>query len=186
MTSRNGLAEPLYGLTVNATDHHRDTSASATIFVTGRINKTVRLIQPDQGGRDFPTVAGQRLLCTVARAVTGFPVPKRPRIFTRHRPRRGAVVHTGRLVYNPLNPLAKITGHPLNFDATNGSGQIIHDGEDALFGEGGDDWLVGGTDVDYLFGGAGNDTINADDNLDTNSGPTLRPRALQQCGHRLR
>jgi hypothetical protein len=36
-----------------------------------------------------------------------------------------------------------------------------------LFGDVGNDWLVGGTNEDHLYGGYGNDLLNADDNLDS-------------------
>ena len=37
----------------------------------------------------------------------------------------------------------------------------------AIFGDLGNDWLVGGTGRDTLWGGSGNDLLNADDNLNT-------------------
>ncbi|HAM72131.1 MAG TPA: hypothetical protein DCM86_10855, partial [Verrucomicrobiales bacterium] len=172
MASRNGLAEPLYGIqpaqqqTITAA-----TSATATINVAGRMNYAVQLIQPDLGGRDMiygglgndflHGGAGSDGL-SGAEALPEFyatPALSGYRMFT-----------PGVLHYDPLNPLAKIANHPLNFEAVDAAGRVVHDGEDALFGEAGDDWLVGGTDVDYLYGGVGNDMLNADDNLDTNGG----------------
>ena len=44
---------------------------------------------------------------------------------------------------------------------------VVNDGRDVLFGDGGNDWLVGGTNSDVLFGGWGNDVLQADDNLDS-------------------
>jgi len=77
---------------------------------------------------------------------------------------------TGRFDLLNLNaPMAKVSGHPLNFLAFNGS-VPIDDGRDALFGDDGADWLVGGTNADHLYGGTGNDVLNADDNLDTSGG----------------
>ena len=52
-----------------------------------------------------------------------------------------------------------------SFDA--GPTATIDDGKDVLFGDAGNDWLVGGTNQDVLFGGAGNDLMNGDDNLDS-------------------
>ena len=43
----------------------------------------------------------------------------------------------------------------------------IDDGKDRLFGDLGNDWLVGGTQNDRLFGGMGDDVHNLDDNHDT-------------------
>lgn len=79
--------------------------------------------------------------------------------------------------YNPSDPLRKIMVAPgidflLNFesattfDATTPQ-TVIDDGRDALFGDVGNDWLVGGTNEDHLYGGYGNDLLQADDNLDS-------------------
>jgi len=71
----------------------------------------------------------------------------------------------------------------LNFDATEGpldaqwiQGQTKYkavptDGNDALFGDLGPDWLVGGSGRDRLWGGWGDDLLNLDDNLDSPCGP---------------
>ncbi|MCA9035403.1 MAG: hypothetical protein KDA91_09740 [Planctomycetaceae bacterium] len=72
--------------------------------------------------------------------------------------------------YNPADPLAKINGFILNFDATDANGQKISDGADNIFGDEGNDWIVGGTDEDRLIGGTGDDLLNVDDNLETNGG----------------
>ena len=79
--------------------------------------------------------------------------------------------------FNPNDPLEKIYVAPgidfllnfvsaTSFDATTPQ-PVVDDGQDVLFGDGGNDWLVGGTNQDILFGGAGNDLLNADDNLDS-------------------
>src|SRR5205085_5328335 len=39
-----------------------------------------------------------------------------------------------------------------------------------IFGDNGNDWMVGGTGRDDVYGGWGNDLINADDNQTTNGG----------------
>jgi hypothetical protein len=78
--------------------------------------------------------------------------------------------------------LQRIANFYLNFDATDGAGAKISDGKDRLFGDVGNDWLVGGTLNDRLFGGAGDDVMNADDNLDTNGGLNNRPDAQQPAG----
>jgi Ca2+-binding RTX toxin-like protein len=46
----------------------------------------------------------------------------------------------------------------------------IEDGNDVIFGDLENDWLVGGTCQDRLFGGYGSDLMNVDDRLDTNDG----------------
>ena len=79
--------------------------------------------------------------------------------------------------FNPNDPFEKIYVAPgidfllnfvsaTSFDATTPQ-TVVDDGQDVLFGDGGNDWLVGGTNQDVLFGGAGNDLLNADDNLDS-------------------
>ena len=59
-----------------------------------------------------------------------------------------------------------------------------------MFGDLGNDWIVGGTGNDHLYGGWGNDLLNADDNLTTNGGlnnvpetqPTYEDRAYGGAG----
>ncbi len=46
---------------------------------------------------------------------------------------------------------------------------VNDDGRDAIFGDLGNDWLVGGTGADDVYGGWGNDLLNADDDQSTNS-----------------
>ena len=62
----------------------------------------------------------------------------------------------------------------LNFDATEGPAAALDpakktDGDDKIFGDLGNDWLVGGSGRDDMYGGFGNDLLNADDDLTTNS-----------------
>ena len=47
---------------------------------------------------------------------------------------------------------------------------VVDDGKDDLFGDFGNDWLVGGTNEDHLWGGYGDDLLNGDDNHDTTLG----------------
>jgi Ca2+-binding RTX toxin-like protein len=74
--------------------------------------------------------------------------------------------------YDEYNPLKKIEGFLLNFDATEGpaAGTKHTDGDDAIFGDLGNDWIVGGTGRDHLYGGYGDDLLNADDDLETAGG----------------
>lgn len=141
---------------------------------TGQMNRTVKLTLPEQGGRDFiygglgndflhggansDGISGAEAM----QEIYDTPSLAAYRMFT-----------PGVLVYDAHNPLAKIAGHPLNFEAADDEGGKIDDGSDALFGESGDDWLVGGTNSDFLYGGTGNDVMNADDNLDTNGGANI-------------
>ena len=67
----------------------------------------------------------------------------------------------------------------LNFNAKdidpNGSPSDNNDGDDAIFGDLGNDWLVVGTGQDHLYGGYGSDLLNADDDHDTNAGVNDAP-----------
>ena len=72
--------------------------------------------------------------------------------------------------YDANNPRTLIAGFLLNFDATDSLNDKIEDGKDRLFGDLGNDWLVGGTMNDRLFGGMGDDVMNADDNHDSQAG----------------
>ncbi|MHC4543730.1 MAG: hypothetical protein ACYSYL_04270 [Planctomycetota bacterium] len=46
-------------------------------------------------------------------------------------------------------------------------GEVYDDGRDAIFGDLGNDWLVGGTGRDNIYGGWGNDLLNVDDDHTT-------------------
>jgi Ca2+-binding RTX toxin-like protein len=65
-------------------------------------------------------------------------------------------------VVRPAGTVPKATGQQ-----TETYPQVNDDGRDLIFGDLGNDWLVGGTGRDDLFGGWGNDYLNADDNLNT-------------------
>ena len=61
----------------------------------------------------------------------------------------------------------------LNNDASEGPDDLTFtmdlqtDGADHLFGDLGNDWIVGGTGRDHFFGGRGNDLLQMDDDLNT-------------------
>ena len=48
--------------------------------------------------------------------------------------------------------------------------RFIPTANDEIFGDLGNDWMVGGTGSDHLYGGLGNDLMNVDDDLDTAGG----------------
>ncbi len=82
--------------------------------------------------------------------------------------------------YDANDPWRKIAVAPgieflLNFVSRTGT-TIVDDGRDVLFGDTGNDWLVGGTNEDHLYGGYGDDLLQADDDLDSTVG-TGDPRA---------
>jgi Ca2+-binding RTX toxin-like protein len=88
------------------------------------------------------------------------------------------------LNFNHLEGSSDLYADGVNFDP------IATDGDDIIFGDLGNDWLVGGTGRDTLYGGFGDDLMNADDNLDTNSGandipdthPSYEDRAFGGAG----
>ncbi len=110
--------------------------------------------------------------------------------------------------YNEYEALVKMDPFLLNFDETEGVyreggtipkvtgnqdpnyGPVYDDGADKIFGDLGNDWLVGGTGRDNMYGGFGNDLLNADDDLTTNGGlndqpdthPTYEDRAYGGAG----
>lgn len=172
ITSRNGIAEPLYGIA--ATTPATLTTGlglQAAIYVTNNLSRTMNLFAQTKGGRDFlfgglgndflhggagnDGISGAEALTEIYDT----PSEASRRLFK-----------PDVLTYNRHNPLARITGHPLNFAATDDFGAFIDDGQDVLFGENGNDWLVGGTNADRIYGGSGNDVLNIDDNLATNGG----------------
>ncbi|MCU0259744.1 MAG: matrixin family metalloprotease, partial [Ilumatobacteraceae bacterium] len=68
---------------------------------------------------------------------------------------------------------AEFNGQPLdfllNFANDTLRNQVVDDGKDTIFGDVGDDWIVGGTNHDRLWGGWGDDLLQSDDDL--NSAP---------------
>ncbi|MCF2147132.1 DUF4347 domain-containing protein [Desmonostoc muscorum LEGE 12446] len=178
-TSRNGLTETLYGInTVNVQTQISlpGPFTGAWIFITGRLNKTVDLAAVSIGGNDVIYGGlGDDFLHGGA-GDDGISGAEAQTAFYNSNP----VTNTNPLGYDPVtrklaaydanNPLKKINNFFLNFDATDSSGNKMNDGKDRIFGDLGNDWLVGGTQNDRLFGGMGDDVINADDNHDTAGG----------------
>ncbi|MDM8557941.1 LEPR-XLL domain-containing protein [Candidatus Parabeggiatoa sp. HSG14] len=210
-TSRNGTAEPLYGI-VTANNEGKISIPGpvigAIVHPDGQINKSVELLAYDQGatgngndviygglGHDYlhggegdDAISGAEAQAGYYHSqphvgmVTGVidgqsytyqtdtPIP-----FTTT---PGVDPDRGQFdAYNADDPRTKIAGFLLNFDAVDAQGNKISDGSDRIFGDLGNDWLVGGTENDRLFGGWGNDLMNADDNLETNNGLNNAPDA---------
>jgi Ca2+-binding RTX toxin-like protein len=205
LTSRNGLLEPLNGVTsVNAQVNVTlsDARVGFWSFVTGRLNKQVDLTPFASGGNDLMYGGlGDDFMHGGAGddAMSGAEAQSQW-----YNDKPAAAFFAGLFaVTDPTNPLGynssttkfaafntttstsalqRIANFYLNFDATDGAGAKISDGKDRLFGDVGNDWLVGGTLNDRLFGGAGDDVMNADDNLDTNGGLNNQPDAQQPAG----
>jgi Ca2+-binding RTX toxin-like protein len=180
-TSRNGQTESLNGIAAipaNQLNLILSTSSrqnEATINISGQLKKTADLEPFAFGGNDIvygglgndaihagagdDAVSGAEALSNfyVAPANNGNVL------------RFGAVRAGEFAAYNYLNPRQKIANFLLNFEANVG-GAKVNDGKDILFGDDGNDWMVGGTNADHLYGGIGNDLLNNDDNLDTDGG----------------
>ena len=77
------------------------------------------------------------------------------------------------MTYRPLNSDDVIYGDALEGVAM-GSG-IFNDGNDRLFGDPDNDWIVGGTGKDHAYGGWGNDLLNMDGDQGTAGGLNNRP-----------
>ncbi|MBD2516808.1 DUF4347 domain-containing protein [Nostoc sp. FACHB-973] len=188
ITSRNGLIESLYG--VNAINAQTQISlpgpfTGAWLFITGRLNKTVDLAALESGGSDIIYGGlGDDFLHGGA-GDDGISGAEAQAAFYNSNP----VTNTNPLGYDPVtrklaaydanNPLKKINNFFLNFDAVDAASNKINDGKDRVFGDLGNDWLVGGTQNDRLFGGFGDDLMNADDNHDTAGGLNNQPDAVE-------
>jgi len=189
-TSRNGTAEPLYGIAATEQDGISTPGRmqQATINVTGQLKKTVNLepfnLDPYglMGGVQDPLYrplladdilyggwgndsvhggAGDDAISGAEALPEFYAAPDNP----------GNVLGYGEEkagefgVYDEYDPLLRVEGFLLNFEAGTQS-----DGNDALFGDLGNDWLVGGCGNDNLYGGWGDDLLNADDDLGTAGG----------------
>jgi Ca2+-binding RTX toxin-like protein len=185
-TSRNGLTEPLHGLTTANAQTQLSIPGpwtGAWENITGRLTKSVTVAAWPTGGNDviygglgddfLHAGAGDDAVSGAeAQAAFYSPAP-----VTNTNP-LGYVAATRKLAaYDANNPLRRIDGFFLNFDTLDAGGQKIEDGKDRLFGDLGNDWLVGGTGKDRLFGGKGDDLLNADDNVDTAGGLNNQPDA---------
>ena len=206
-TSRNGIAEPLYGLS----QANQETAISlpgpyvgAIIYPDAQVQKSVKLLAYDQGARsngndviyggldsDFLHGGEGNDAISGAEAIAAY---------------YNSQAHTGQIsatvdgqrytyqvdtplpfdsstgkfeAYDAYDPRSKIPGFLLDFDVVDAQGNKILDGTDRLYGDLGHDWLVGGTENDRMFGGWGNDLMNADDNLTTNNGLNDQPDATE-------
>ena len=215
-TSRNGLLEPLYGITVVApTDPgsgflRLDTPGDlqvAIVNITGELNKAVDL-EPFytgyndivfggwgddfiHGGEGDDALSGAEALDLYydddAFGVLAS-IYADPTNVLRWGIRAGspgvcdAPDACEFEFYDEYNPWAKVmvpdgSGGlvPFLMNNTASEGGADGDGKDVIFGDGGNDWIVGGTNHDRMFGGWGDDLISADDDPDTNGGANDAP-----------
>ena len=177
-TSRNGVAEPLYGIGAS-TERLIELPGpftGAVVDLNGYLKKTVNLLAWEQQGGDDTVYGGLgddfihggdgNDALSGAEALAPFYDDVRAATAA---PFQYDTVTRKLDFYDAAAPLLKIDNFLLNFDAFN-RGVLIEDGKDWIFGDGGHDALVGGTGHDRLFGGLGDDHHQLDDNLDTNGG----------------
>jgi len=179
-TSRNGRTEPLYGLMAANAQQTISTPGgwlTETIYATGKLNKSVDLEPFDVGGDDVMYGGMGDDFMHGGAGTDAMSGAEAMEPFYSEAAARSQVRVDDALHYNATTfkfdefnydaPLAKINGFLLNFEATTDGVAKRNDGEDRLFGDLGNDWLVGGTNSDQLYGGLGDDVMNGDDNLDT-------------------
>jgi RTX calcium-binding nonapeptide repeat (4 copies) len=195
-TSRNGLTEPLYGLTTPVTPQTISTPGNiqnSTINAGGLLTKAVDVLAYGSGGNDilFGGLGNDSVHGGAGDdAVSGAETPVNGSVYQTYAyvngTGTGATVEsdfshpvnygnnlgydpttTKFVAYDAYHPMQKLPNFFLNFTASEGNS---NDGNDVLFGDIGNDWLVGGTGNDHAYGGAGDDLLNADDNLDTDNG----------------
>ncbi len=188
LINRNGETETLYGITVA----NQQTAIKmpgpfigAVVDITGRLKKVVDLAAFEFGGNDIiygglgddwlHGGAGDDAI-SGAEALPDF-YNSDPQTNTPPLPYDPSTRKFD--AYDADNPFTKINDFLLNFEAVDGSGNKINDGKDRLFGDNGNDWLVGGTMNDRQFGGMGDDLMNCDDNHDTNGGLNNMPDPIE-------
>jgi len=196
ITSRNGLAEPVYGIEaippgeLNKTITVSGTTYETEINIEGELKKAVDLEAFEDGGDDIiygglgndflhgsagdDAISGAEAIPIFYNAALAFRAggsPLNPGNVLQFDPDQGRFT-----AYDPDDPFRKIIINGLdfllNFEAATTTGVKINDGADVIFGDLGNDWLVGGTNSDSLYGGYGNDLLNADDNHDTTASTT--------------
>ena len=204
-TSRNGLTEPLNGVTTPNAQATIDTPGDiqiALIFPSGQLNKVVDLTPfnlTPKTDMDDPlhdsTLADDSIYGGLGNdflhggagddAISGgealplyFAQPTNPGNILRFGELRAGEHYD----YDETDPRTKLDPYFLNWSTSEGTvvasaqwGDKHSDGDDVVFGDLGNDWLVGGTGKDTLWGGWGNDILNADDDLDTNGGANDEP-----------
>jgi Ca2+-binding RTX toxin-like protein len=183
-TSRNGQTEPLYALTVAFKERKIKMPGpfiGAWVDIKDRLKKVADIAAFEFGGNDRMYGGLGNDWMHGGAGDDGMSGAEALLAFYSQSP----ITNTTPLPYDPVtrkisfydaeNPRTKITGFFLNFAATDGMGNKIYDGKDRMFGDNGNDWLVGGTQNDRHFGGLGDDVINADDNHDSQGGLNNEP-----------
>ena len=196
LTSRNGVAEPLYGLaaTTQIVALAPGDKQTTTIYSNLALRKQADLepfyignndviyggLGNDflHGGAGDDAMSGAEALRVL---LHGRPARDAGRALgvLRGRQRAPARVPPGAARGVPLvqreRPVAQDHGRPerstsCSTSAGGTTAAPVDDGQDVLFGDTGHDWLVGGTNHDRLYGGYGDDLLQGDDNLDSTAG----------------
>lgn len=173
-TARNGAAEAIHGIGSAPTETISAASViSTTIFNAGQLQKYATLPTFHTGGNDVIYAGLGDDFAHGGEGMDAISGAEALNEFYNLTGARPSLVYSTSLrrflAFDPGTGLRKIAGFFLNFEASI-SNVRVDDGRDALFGDHGHDWLVGGTNQDRIFGGMGDDVLNGDDNLDTNSG----------------
>ncbi len=190
-TSRNGTAEPLYGIEATAETYIEGAKTlTATTYVTGELNKIANLMPFNVAPAGYsedpvffdPAYADDILYGGLGSdfihggsgddAISGTEALP---VYYDNPYNVGDVLKYDATTslfaaYNPNEPMTKVMvdteGH---WVASGGMEFLLNfetqelDGNDIIFGDLGNDWLVGGPGKDQLFGGFGDDLLNADD-----------------------
>ncbi|RJR51575.1 MAG: hypothetical protein C4576_03520, partial [Desulfobacteraceae bacterium] len=185
LTSRNRYTEPLNGLFTAAGEVMVDLTGGLPVgtweHITDRIYKSFVAVAWEEGGSDILYGGqGDDWMHGGAGDDAMSGAEALPEFYT-----EAPQVDLDPLGYDPVSrklaaydadfPLLKIENFLLNFEAYGEDGQKVEDGKDRMFGDFGNDWLVGGTGKDRMFGGLGDDLLNADDNHETNGGLNNMP-----------
>jgi Ca2+-binding RTX toxin-like protein len=198
LTSRNGTAEPLYGIaaTTQTTLTLNGDQQDTVINVTGLLNKAADLEPFYIGhndvaygglGNDFMHGGAGDDAMSGAEALPFYYVADPLALLAQYYLPGNVLQHGFRdpeehRYFDENDPWRKVMvpvagggtiEFLLNFRArlvSSNPNAVIDDGRDALFGDVGHDWLVGGTNRDHLYGGYGDDLLQADDDLETTFG----------------
>jgi YD repeat-containing protein len=198
LTSRNGTAEPLYGIaaTTQTTLTLNGDQQDTVINVTGLLNKQADVEPFYIGhndvaygglGNDFMHGGAGDDALSGAEALPFYYVGDPLALLAQYYEPGNVLQHGFRdpeelRYFDENDPWRKVMvpvagggtiEFLLNFRARltpSNPAAVVDDGRDVLFGDVGHDWLVGGTNRDVLFGGYGDDLLQADDDLDTTFG----------------
>ncbi len=200
LTSRNGTAEPLYGIaaTTQTTLSLNGDQQTTIVNVTGSLSKQADVEPFYLGhndvlygglGNDFLHGGAGDDAMSGAEALAFYYVGDPLALLGLYYKPGDVLQHGFRAAapdefryFDENNPWRKVMvpvagGVPieflLNFRARftqSNPSAVVDDGRDTLFGDVGNDWIVGGTNRDYLFGGYGDDLLQADDDLDSTVG----------------